>query len=68
MLGEDRTEVDPRSLPESAAFAAYEFILGTLLENPYRVGSSSARRSTTATARDVAPTACSTGSMTPLTG
>jgi mRNA interferase RelE/StbE len=25
-------------LPESVAFAAYEFIVGRLLENPYRVG------------------------------
>ena len=25
-------------LPESVAFAAYEFIIGPLLDNPYRVG------------------------------
>jgi mRNA interferase RelE/StbE len=25
-------------LPESVAFAAYEFIIGPLLENPHRVG------------------------------
>jgi len=25
-------------LPESAAFAAYEFIIGPLLDNPHRVG------------------------------
>jgi len=25
-------------LPESVAFAAYEFIVGSLLDNPYRVG------------------------------
>jgi len=25
-------------LPESVAFAAYEFIVGSLLENPHRVG------------------------------
>jgi mRNA-degrading endonuclease RelE of RelBE toxin-antitoxin system len=25
-------------LPEAAAFAAHEFIIGALLENPYRVG------------------------------
>lgn len=25
-------------LPEAAAFAAYEFIIGPLLDNPYRVG------------------------------
>jgi mRNA-degrading endonuclease RelE of RelBE toxin-antitoxin system len=25
-------------LPESAAFAAYEFIVGPLLDNPHRVG------------------------------
>lgn len=25
-------------LPESVAFASYEFIIGPLLENPYRVG------------------------------
>jgi mRNA-degrading endonuclease RelE of RelBE toxin-antitoxin system len=25
-------------LPESVAFAAYEFIVGPLLDNPYRVG------------------------------
>lgn len=27
-------------LPESAAFAAYEFIIGPLLDNPFRVGKS----------------------------
>lgn len=27
-----------QALPESAAFAAYEFIVGPLLENPSRVG------------------------------
>lgn len=26
------------TLPESVAFAAYEFIVGPLLENPHRVG------------------------------
>lgn len=26
------------SLPESVAFAAYEFLIGPLLENPHRVG------------------------------
>jgi mRNA-degrading endonuclease RelE of RelBE toxin-antitoxin system len=26
------------SLPESVAFAAYEFIVGPLLDNPHRVG------------------------------
>jgi len=26
------------NLPESVAFAAYEFIVGPLLENPHRVG------------------------------
>lgn len=26
------------SLPESVAFAAYDFIVGPLLENPHRVG------------------------------
>ena len=55
-------------LPESIAFAAYEFILGSLLEYRTASASSSVRRSMTATARDVAPTACSIGSMTPLTG
>ena len=26
------------ALPEAAAFAAYEFIVGPLLDNPHRVG------------------------------
>jgi hypothetical protein len=44
-------------LPESVAFAAYEFIIGPLLENPHRVRKRLAHHSTTGTAPTEAPTA-----------
>lgn len=48
-------------LPEAVAFAAHEFIIGPLLDNPQRVGKR-LRHSTTGTAHGAAPTASSTGS------
>ena len=49
-------------LPISVAFAAYEFIMGPLLQNPQRVGKRLGPRSRTGTARAEAPTESSTGS------
>lgn len=44
-------------LPESVAFAAYEFIVGPLRDNPHRVGKQLRPPSMIATARGAAPIA-----------
>lgn len=49
-------------LPEAAAFAAHEFIVGALLDNPYRLGKRLHHRWTTGIAHGAAPTACFTAS------
>ena len=49
-------------LPEAVAAAAYEFIIGPLLDNPFGWGSSYASPWRTYTVRGVVPTASSTAS------
>jgi len=51
-------------LPESIAFAAFEFINGPLLDNPYPVGRVSWRHWTIGAALAAAATGSSTGSTT----
>jgi hypothetical protein len=51
-------------LPEAVAAAAYEFIVGSLLDNPCRDGKQLHPRWTTGTAHAGAPTASSTASTT----
>ena len=51
-------------LPEAAAAAAYEFLVGPLLDDPHPSASGSARHSTTGTAPAAAPAGSSTASTT----
>jgi hypothetical protein len=51
-------------LPEAVAFAAHEFIVGPLLDNPSESASNSKLRWLIGTARVAGPTASSTASMT----